>query len=1138
MWRFWIDRGGTFTDCIGFRAGELRVAKVLSSDRAPLEGIRRLLELPPAAPIPPCEVRLGTTVATNALLERRGTPTTLVITEGFEDLLEIGDQARPELFALTVRKAPPLTAAVVPTRARAAADGTVLAAADAPAVDTPSAAVVVLHGGRAPDLERALAAHLRATGVAHVSVSHEVDPEVGLLGRAQTTVADAYLTPLLDRHLAALAEALPGSALLVMQSSGSLTPAGAFRGRNAVLSGPAGGVVALGHVARIAEAPRVLGFDMGGTSTDVTRWDTEPERRYETRVGGVRLRAPALAIHTVAAGGGSLCRTDGRVLRVGPESAGASPGPLAYGDPAASEPTLTDVNVALGRLPGDRFPFALHPERARAALDAQAPDGDGLALAVGYLEVALEQMAEAIRRVTVSRGHDPRAYALVVFGGAGGQHALGVARRLGVRRVLLHPLGGVLSALGMGLAERGWDGEAPPEAGFEGLEAEAERRLPGARIRRRVDVRYAGTDHALTVDDDGDAIARFEAEHEARFGYRRPRHPVEITLRRVEARLVADPPPLPSPPAMPPPTPRGHRRVWMAGAWRDDVPLFHREDLGRGACLDGPALVLEATGALVLPPEARLTVGAEGLFDIEDLGAPPPMRAGTERDPVRLAIFAHAFMGVAERMGEVLRRTALSTNIRDRLDFSCAVFDRQGHLVANAPHIPVHLGAMGETVRAVVAAHPRPPPDTVFATNDPAAGGSHLPDITVVRAVHREGRLAFFVAARGHHADVGGTTPGSMPPDSTRLADEGVVLRHVPIVEGGALRRERVRALLAAGPHPARDPDQNVADLEAQIAATQAGAAGLAALCDRHGFDVVEAYLQHVQDHAAEAVGAALRGLGDGERTFEDALDDGTPVAVRVRIEDGTLDVDFAGTGPRHPGNLNAPRAVTVAAVLYALRCLVGEDIPLNHGCLRPVTLRVPEGSLLDPPADAAVAAGNVETSQRVVDVLLGALSLAAASQGTMNNITVGDATFGYYETLGGGAGATAEGPGASCVHTHMTNSRLTDVEVLESRYPLRVRRLARRRGSGGAGRHRGGDGLLRELEALAPLEVGLLGERRVRAPFGLEGGSPGARGEDVVVGVDGTARPVAGRARLLLRAGERLLLSTPGGGGYGSADA
>ncbi|MET0287560.1 MAG: hydantoinase B/oxoprolinase family protein [Polyangiales bacterium] len=1170
-WQFWIDRGGTFTDCVGFDPDSraLRVTKVLSSDEAPLLGIRKLLGLAESAPIPACDVRMGTTLATNALLERRGVPTALVISEGFADLLAIGDQTRPDLFALAIEKPSTLHTRVVETSARATPDGRAVASHDgelearlrALAGSIESLAVVVMHDYAAGEQEQAIAQRARSLGFAHVVCSHEVSPRIGLLARAETTVVDAYLTPLLVRYLALLAQALPGSSVRMMQSSGGLTPAARFRGRDAVLSGPAGGAVALRDLSRRVGGQPLIGFDMGGTSTDVSRCAGELERVFETRIAGVRLRTPMLSIHTIAAGGGSLCRFDGRKLSVGPESAGALPGPLCYGHADAREPALTDVHLVLGRLADDYFPFTLAEQSAREGLEALAarvePDGDALRayrVAEGLFEIAVENMAEAIRRVTIGRGHDVRQHALAVFGGAGGQAACAVARKLGIRQLLFHPLAGVLSAYGMGVADETWHGER--DLGASTLDARALEQASlasaslieeaGAQLRVlsegkieydvSLELRYAGTEATLVLAHAGEQDAlreRFHAQHAQRFGYARREHVIELVGVRVEGRLVRsldDALPRLAPQQGAPERKR-LTRLFRAGAFVEQVPVYDRARLGAGARIEGPALLLDPTGTLALDAGFVATLREDGILSVDDVQGAARAQVHAERDPVLLEVFNNLFMSIAEQMGEVLKRTALSTNIRERMDFSCAVFDAQGGLVANAPHIPVHLGAMSESVKAVLAAHPNLKPGDVFVTNDPALGGSHLPDVTVVSPVHDDnGVLRFVSASRGHHADIGGIAPGSMPAESSSLAEEGVVLSALRIVEAGHFDRDGVRAVLTSGTWPARNPDENLADLEAQIAANHTGARLLGELAGRFGHAVVASYMQHIQDNAAEAVAALIAELGDGERSFTDALDDGSVIQVAVSIAGGRMTIDFAGSAPEHAGNLNAPRAVTVAAVLYVLRCLVGKPIPLNSGCLRAIELRIPERSLLSPSPERAVVAGNVETSQRVVDVLLGALGAAAASQGTMNNFTFGSERFGYYETIAGGAGATAYAQGADAVHTHMTNTRITDPEILERRFPVRLVRFAVRDGSGGAGRHRGGHGVVRELELLEPLSLSFVTERRVRAPFGLDGGGEGARGRNTVDGVD-----VGGRTRVDAARGARVCIETPGGGGYGS---
>ncbi len=1171
-WHIWIDRGGTFTDCIGRdpHTGRLRAVKLLSSDHAPLLGIRRLMGLADDAQVPPCRVRMGTTLATNALLERRGAPCGLVVTRGFGDLLAIGDQTRPDLFALAIEPPTLLHRAVLEVDARQDADGAPLLRPDPAtlaeglgqlrAAGLRSLAIAVLHAHRDGVLEREIEVVARAAGFDALSLSHEVAGAQGLLARAQTTVVDAYLTPLLRDYVALLLAELPGSDLQVMQSSGDLTPARRFRGRDAVLSGPAGGVVAVAAVANMLGLPQVIGFDMGGTSTDVTRWAGAHERRYETEVAGVRVRTPMLAIHTVAAGGGSICRfTDGR-LTVGPDSAGADPGPLCYGRPSAQALTITDVNLALGRLARARFPFPLDAAPVHAALGALTGqlraaglERSPMQVAEGLRRVADEHMAAAIREVSLRRGHDVRDHAMVVFGGAAGQHACAVARLLGLRTLVFHPLAGVLSAWGMGAARVGWHGEvdagqvplvpgalAELEDRFVALATRGREELAAAGAQgeftalRRVDLRYRGT-HApqslAVTGDEATLLAAFTAEHRRVFGYARPDQDIELVGLRIELRepgvlehVTEDMPDEPCP--------EGHTtaELWIDGAWQT-VPVWPREALRAGQRIHGPALISEDTATIVLEPGFVAELGAHGCLIARDEGAVSVAPVADARDPVLREVLGHRITAIARQMGVVLQRTALSTNIRERLDFSCAVFDARGDLVTNAPYIPVHLGAMPESIRGVLAAHPNPPPGSVYVTNDPAAGGSHLPDITVISPVHDEaGALRFFVASRGHHADVGGIAPGSMPPFARELAEEGVVLRALSVVQDGRFDREAVLAALTAGPWPARRPEENLADLEAQIAANHAGARLLHELCAQYDAGLVTATMQAIQDDAAAAVAVAIHRLPAGPHAFADAMDDGTVIAVELRVEAGRLRVDFTGTGAEDPGNLNAPRAVTVSALLYVLRLLAGPAMPLNSGCLRAVDLVIPPHTLLSPGTGRAVAAGNVETSQRVVDVLLGALGLAAASQGTMNNLTFGDATFGYYETLGGGAGACVGHAGRSGVHTHMTNTRITDPEALEARFPVRLWRFGLRRGSGGAGRWPGGDGLVRELEFLRPMAVAILSERRSRAPFGLQGGAAGATGQNLLDG-----EPLPGRATLAVRAGQRLRIETPGGGGVGS---
>jgi 5-oxoprolinase (ATP-hydrolysing) len=1187
-WEFWIDRGGTFTDCIGLAPdGGLRVAKVLSSDTAALEGIWKILGVGPEDPLPACRVKLGTTVATNALLERRGVRTLLVTSHGLGDVLRIGTQERPELFDLAIERPPPLEEEVLELAARVGAHGERVGELDPDALrrgleaargqGIHAVAVVLPHSYAHPEDEARAVEIAREMGFPYAVASSEVARELGFLARGETAVADAYLTPLLQAHVHELSRALPGSRLAFMQSSGGLTDAARFRGPSALLSGPAGGVVGAARVAREAGFASAIGFDMGGTSTDVSLVvEGEVERAFESVVAGVRVKAPMMRIHTVAAGGGSLCRFDGFRLTVGPESAGADPGPLCYdlcdeaGLPRARELALTDVNLALGRLQPDRFPFPISIEPVRAALARLEGElraaGQPLsvdAIAAGFVEVANAAMVQAIAQVSVARGVDPRDHALVGFGGAAGQHVCAIARALGIRTILLHPLAGLLSAYGIGSAETSFDvqrdagrlalGERLPDTvatTLVALEAEGRAALEAEGVsaaaiaaERRLDLRYVGTETPLPIPEpaDGDWRAAFARAHRRRFGYERPGRTIEIVTARVRTSAPgpgAHATPEPAP-ARTTPTPLRHASVWFPDAGRLEAPVYARAELGPGARVVGPALLLEDTGTIVVDAGFEGVLDARGILILRDRGTAvvrKPEHDLTRADPIRLEVFGNRFMSIAEQMGAVLRNTAFSTNIKERLDFSCAVFDAQGGLVANAPHIPVHLGAMAETVRTVRGRFPDLGPGDAVVSNDPFEGGSHLPDVTVVSPVFvdGEGHPDFFVASRGHHADIGGRTPGSMPPDSRRLEEEGVVLHAFRLVADGRFDEAGLRDRLASGPYPARRPDDNVADLEAMLASNRTGIDLLRAMVAQEGVAAVRTTMQQLQEAAAAKVAREIGRLADGEHGFRDALDDGTPVVVRLSVAGERMVIDFAGTGAALEGNLNAPRAVVQAAVIYVLRCLVRERIPLNGGCLAPVEIRIPSGSLLDPPPGHAVVGGNVETSQRIVDVLLGALGRAGASQGTMNNVAFGDRTFGYYETIGGGAGAGPDFEGASGVHTHMTNTRITDLEVLEARHPVRIERFALRRGSGGAGAQRGGDGLVRVYRFLAPVTVSLLSERRLIAPYGMADGSPGAPGENRIERAEGRVEALGSKATAELAAGDRLVVETPGGGGFG----
>jgi len=1158
-----------------------------TGDEAPLLAIRLILGVPPGLPLPPVAVRLGTTRGTNALLTRRGASTAFVTTRGFADVLRIGYQNRPKLFELTIRKPTPLFAHVAEIDERISAQGDELAALNEPQAraalvslreqGATSLAVCLLNAYANSAHEQRLAAIATEVGFADISVSHEVSPLVKIVPRGDTTVVDAYLTPVLRDYLRGLASGLgPQAELRLLTSAGGLVSPAHFTGKDSILSGPAGGVVGYSRVAQAADFPRAIGFDMGGTSTDVARFDGRYELEFETQKAGVRVVAPTLAIETVAAGGGSLCRFDGVKLAVGPESAGADPGPACYG--RGGPLAVTDLNVILGRVPADRFPFPLDKQAIERRLQDTAEQiaaATGkhyapLELAAGFLQVANANMASAIRSISVAKGYDPAEYVLVAFGGAAGQHACAVAEELGMRKILLHPDAGLLSAYGMGLADvvrfraEGVYSTYSPELVqslervfaqlgntvrdevlAEGVAAER------IELRPSLDLRYAGHDAALNiaVPADGDYAAAFAAEHGRLYGYVHQK-PLEVVAARVEAvgRSVQTAPRSGTAACRQSARPSAQTRVSVAGELQD-VPVYLREDLRPGDTLAGPAIVCEPTSTTVLDPGWQAQVYLEGEIVAEHVAqasasARSDIDAATACDPVLLEIFNNHFAAIAEQMGSTLRNTASSVNVKERLDFSCAIFTAVGDLVVNAPHIPVHLGAMGETVRSILADNPHMSPGDVFVTNDPYRGGSHLPDVTVVTPLHdpASGRLLFFTASRAHHAEIGGKTPGSMPPFSKNLAEEGVLIRNFKLVAAGQPRFEELGELLRSGPFPSRAVADNLADLAAQVAANHQGARDLAALVERYSLPTVLAYMGHIQAAAEAKMRAALARLAPGVRTFTDHLDDGTPIRVSIDVHGDAATIDFTGTGPVLAGNLNANRAIVTAAVLYVLRCLIDEDIPLNQGVLAPVKLVLPD-CLLNPTPGAsaaespAIVGGNVETSQRVVDVLLGALGLAAASQGTMNNLLFGDTTFGYYETICGGSGATAAGPGADAVHTHMTNTRLTDPEVLERRYPIRLRRFEIRRGSGGAGDQRGGDGIVRELEFLRPLTVSILSQRRGDyAPYGAEGGKSGALGRNTLVRLNGTREELPSLAQLQVEAGDVLIIETPGGGGWGAA--
>ncbi|HDR9290415.1 TPA: hydantoinase B/oxoprolinase family protein [Burkholderia multivorans] len=1198
-WQFWIDRGGTFTDIVARRPdGTLVTHKLLSENPeqyrdAAVAGIRHLLGLADGEPITPERVdmvKMGTTVATNALLERKGERTALATTRGFRDVLRIAYQNRPRLFDLDIVLPDALYETVVEIDERVGAHGEVVSPLDLAGAEAAlrrvfddgvrALAIVLIHGYRYTAHERALAQLARRIGFTQVSASHEVSPLMKMVSRGDTTVVDAYLSPILRRYVEQVAHEMPGVNLQFMQSSGGLTRADAFQGKDAILSGPAGGIVGMVRAARAAGFERVIGFDMGGTSTDVSHYNGEFERVFETQVAGVRMRAPMMSIHTVAAGGGSVLSFDGARLRVGPESAGANPGPAAYrrGGPL----TVTDCNVMLGKIQPDYFPRVFGPHanepldrdgvvaKFRALADEihaatgrrETPE----ALAEGFLEIAIGSMANAIKKISVQRGHDVSRYVLTTFGGAGGQHACGVADALGMTQVFAHPLAGVLSAYGMGLADQTAMRERAIEAVLsddslpalnaaldrltdEAVGALLEQGVPPERIaiERRVHLRYQGTDSALDVPAGSvDAMQRaFEVAYRQRYAFLMPGTPLVVELTSVEAIGRSD-----APVEIAPLAPRGDgdgdapradtvARFYSGGAWHD-AALYVRDTLLAGDAIDGPAIIAERNGTTVVEPGWRAQMTAQGNLVLTRTTPLPTRRSlGTDADPVRLEIFNNLFMSIAEQMGLRLQNTAYSVNIKERLDFSCAIFDRDGNLIANAPHMPVHLGSMGESIRTVIERNRgRMRDGDVFMLNDPYHGGTHLPDVTVITPVFADGadEPLFYVGSRGHHADIGGTTPGSMPPDSTHIEEEGVLIDNWLLVSAGTLRDAETRALLASGRYPARNVDQNMADLRAQIAANQKGVDELRRMVAQFGREVVLAFMQHVQDNAEEAVRRVIGALQDGAYRY--ALDNGAEIRVAIRVNRAArcAQIDFTGTSAQLDNNFNAPKAVCMAAVLYVFRTLVGDDIPLNAGCLKPLTVIVPAHSMLNPDYPAAVVSGNVETSSAITNALYGALGCVASSQGTMNNFTFGNAQYQYYETIAGGSGAGPGFAGVGAVQTHMTNSRLTDPEVLEWRYPVRVDSHRIRAGSGGRGRWHGGDGAVRRIRFLEPMTASILSNNRIHAPFGAAGGEPGALGRNTIERADGAIETLDHIARAQMAPGDVFVVETPGGGGYGAA--
>lgn len=1187
------------TICVGFDSisGTLQLGDVPACDDvvsyeldahlpAPVLAIRWLLSLKPTDACPPVRVRFGTTRGTNALLTRQGARTALITTRGFGDVPLIGNQDRPDLFDLNIRKPEALFTEVFEADERIDADGKVLRSfdcdmeahrlADCGIVpeNFDSVAICFMNAYSNSLHERNAEALVRKMGFTEVSRSSEVSPLIRFVPRCDTTVLDAYLNPVLRQYMDEIRSHLPGSEIQVMTSTGGLVDSDSFRGRDCVLSGPAGGIVGFSRVATGEGFEKAIGFDMGGTSTDVARFDGKFDCENETTKAGVRIMSPVLAIETVAAGGGSICGFDGTRLFVGPQSAGAAPGPACYG--AGGPLTVTDLNVFLGRVLPQHFPFPLDTQAIAKRLtdlngvmtEAGLPTSNSLQqLAEGLLQIANDNMVQAIRKVSVAKGYHPVDHVLVSFGGAGGQHACSIARSLGIDTVLIHPFAGILSAYGIGQANvraiRQVSVLRPlNESTLQDIEQlraeltkETEREvlrqgIPKERLqdsKLSLELRYTGTDSALTIDEPQMSSFRetFETEHERLFGYRRSSQTIEVASLQVESigkanddsgghtqlrEAVASSPEQPT-------------TIWFAGQ-AHSAQIVSRKSLAIDDKITGPAIICEPTSTVFIEPGCHAEITSTGTIRISVDATPKPVTQQASdnqpADPVLLEIYNNQFVSIAEQMGETLRRTSTSTNVRERLDFSCALFDGHGALVVNAPHVPVHLGAMGETVRAVIQDHPHMCSGDVFVTNDPYRGGSHLPDVTVVTPVFVTGNdhPAFYVANRAHHAEIGGIVPGSMPPFSTNLAQEGVLIHSRKLVDAGVSCELELQQLLESDPFPSRAISDNLADLAAQAAANECGVRRIKELVAEQSVAMVQEYMRHIQSAAAKKMRQCLRDMDDRAYTFQDQLDDGTLIVVTITIRDDKATIDFSGTAGVHSGNLNANRAITTAAVLYCFRCLLNENVPLNAGMLEPLDIIIPNGLLSPTPGDTAaespaIVGGNVETSQRIVDVLLGALELASASQGTMNNLTFGDQTFGYYETICGGAGATAAANGTDAVHTHMTNTRLTDPEVLEQRYPVRLHRFAIRKDSGGAGRTKGGNGIVREIEFLKSLHVSMLCQRRGKnRPYGLQGGGAGQAGSNRIDGIQQKTSSFVVKAK----SGTVLKIETPGGGGFGLA--
>jgi len=1195
-WQFWIDRGGTFTDLVARRPdGSLHAYKLLSENPerykdAAIQGIRDQLEIDQDTAIPDDlidAVKMGTTVATNALLERKGDRTLLVITEGFADQLRIGYQNRPKIFARKIELPELLYERVAEVKERYSAHGEELEPVDIDLARAAlqagyddgirSVAICFMHGYRYHDHEKTVAEIAREVGFTQVSVSHEVSPLMKLVGRGDTTVVDAYVSPILRRYVDQVASALGDVRLMFMQSNGGLTDARFFQGKDSILSGPAGGIVGAARTAAMAGYTKLIGFDMGGTSTDVAHYNGEYERAFETLVAGVRMRAPMMHINTVAAGGGSILHFDGSRYRVGPDSAGANPGPACYrrGGPL----TVTDANVMVGKINPDFFPKVFGPDgdqpmdsevvfKKFADMSAEIEKSTGdksspVEVADGFLKIAVENMANAIKQISVQRGYDVTEYTLNCFGGAGGQHACLVADALGMKRVFVHPFAGVLSAYGMGLADQRVMRERAVEAKLDDTLIEslnsalhemeedgcAEMERQGVDTSRtstisKAHLRYEGTDTALVIDFGSreEIIERFEEAHRQQFGFISPEkgHIVEaLSLEVIGEGEVLEDPVLPVDENAVAPAPLATVSLYSANETHD-TPVYDREAMVPGCKVDGPAILKEANATTVIEPGWQAEVTKHNHVVITRVVALPKRVAiGTQADPVMLEVFNNLFMSIAEQMGGVLQNTSYSVNIKERLDFSCAIFDTAGDLVANAPHIPVHLGSMSESVKTVARQREGTmKPGDVYMLNTPYNGGTHLPDVTVITPVFEKGvdGVLFYVASRGHHAEIGGITPGSVPPYSKHIDEEGVLLDDVQLVAEGTMLEAEVEEIFTGNKYPTRNFHHNLGDLKAQIAANEKGVQELHNMVEHFGLDVVTAYMQHVQDNAEETVRRVIDTLHDS--SFEYEMDIGATIKVAITVDKAarTARLDFTGTSEQQNNNFNAPSAICVAATLYVFRTLVDDDIPLNAGCLKPLDIVIPEGCMLNPVYPAAVVAGNVETSQAITDALFGALGIMGAAQGTMNNFTFGNDNHQYYETICGGGGAGPDYQGADGVHTNMTNTRLTDPEILEWRFPVLLESFSLRRGSGGVGKYRGGDGVIRKVKFLEPMTSSILSGHREIPPYGMAGGDPGKIGRNYVIRTDGSVDELRGTDSTEVEANDIMVIETPGGGGYGKA--